>query len=544
VTPPLRGLAAAALVFALACAVYWPQRTHEFLNYDDDLYVTRNAEVQRGLDAVSLRSAFTSVQGANWFPLTRLSWMLDRELQGERAEGFLLTNLLLHALASALLLLALARLTGGLAAPLAVAALFAVHPVHVESVAWVSARKDVLSGVFFMLALLGHAHAAEAPRARGPRAALFASTALGLLAKPVLVTLPCVLLLLDAWPLGRLSRPGRPGAIDPGRLRQAVAEKLPLFALAAVASAATIFAQSRGGTVAPLARLGLGERVGNALVAYVVYLRKLFWPSDLAIFYPHAALPLWKPLLAAAFLLALTVAALRAWPRRGHLLVGWLWFLGVLVPTIGLLQVGSQALADRYLYLPTAGIAIALVWSAAGLAGARGRRAAAVAAFAAVAALAVVTRAQLRHWHDSVALFEHALAVTDDNFVAHAQLGAAFEEQGRLADTIRHYREAVRIRPGYRTAANNLAWLLATSSDPGLRNPAEAVSLAERAVALSEQPDPAVLDTLAVAYAAAGRFADAARTGELALEHTGEPGLQAELRERLALYRAGRAYPD
>jgi tetratricopeptide (TPR) repeat protein len=541
--------ALSALIFALAGAVYLPIRDHEWLNYDDDLYVTRSPELEQGLTGPGVRWAFSSQQGANWFPLTRLSWMLDVELHPNEPGGFLLTNLLLHALASALLFLALSKLTGEVPRSAFAAAVFAVHPLHVESVAWVSARKDVLSGVFCMLALLAYASAARNRGGWPARIALFASLALGLLAKPMLVTLPCVLLLLDAWPLGRLA--GADGTLDPRRGLRALREKWPLFALAAASSWLTLRAQSAGGVVASLDRVSLADRIANAAVSYLVYLRKFAWPSDLAVFYPHpgSQLPLWKPLLAAALLAALTLLARRAWPRRGYLMVGWLWFLGMLVPTIGLVQVGSQALADRYMYLPLAGLAIAFAWGAADLVGTRGRRGSALAAAAllVVALLAGVTRAQLRHWRDSVSLFSHALAVTEENHVAHAYLGAAYQERGRLADTVLHYREAVRIRPDFRTALNNLAWLLATARDPALRDPALAVSLAERAAALSPAPDPSVADTLAAALAAAGRYDEAVRVAEQALaqvEAAGPPELAAGVRARVALYRAGRPYQE
>jgi tetratricopeptide (TPR) repeat protein len=286
-------------------------------------------------------------------------------------------------------------------------------------------------------------------------------------------------------------------------------------------------------------------------VAYVVYLRRFFWPGDLAVFYPHPAggLPAWQVGGAALLLLAASLLAFRAWPRRGHLAVGWLWFLGMLVPMIGLVQVGSQALADRYMYLPLAGLAIALAWTARDAARRRpGRRTAlSVAALLAVGALGAATRWELRHWRDSVALFEHALEVTRDNHVAHAHLGAAYAEQGRIADTIRHYREAVRLRPYYDVALNNLAWLLATARDPSLREPELAVTLAERAVELQKIPDANVLDTLAAAYAAAGRFGDAVRTGERALVWTeveGQLALAEQIRKRLGLYREGRAWSE
>jgi Tfp pilus assembly protein PilF len=417
----------------------------------------------------------------------------------------------------------------------------------VESVAWASERRDVLSGVFWQLGLLAFAFAARGAHPRSAHAALFASFGLGLLAKPSVVTLPFVLLLLDAWPLGRLGRRGR--GIAARALARAFVEKLPLFALSAAACWMTLRAQSAAGVVLALERLPVAERVGNALVAYVVYLRRFLWPSDLAVFYPlsGSGLPFWQPLGAGLLLLALTLLALRAWPRRGYLAVGWLWFLGVLVPMIGLVQVGSQALADRYMYLPLTGLAIALAWGVSDAVGrhARRRTAAACVALLVVGALAWTTRLQLRHWRDSVSLFEHALAVTEGNAVAHTQLGAAYSERGQIGLSIRHYWEAVRLRPDDVIALNNLAWLLATARDPSLRDPAFAVALAERAASLSPIPSPDVLDTLAAAYASAGRFDDAVRTLERALvwsDADAAPAPVKRLRERLGLYRAKRAY--
>ncbi len=539
--------ALAALVFVLASVVYLPIRGHEWLNYDDDLGITHNAELQRGISWEGVGWALTTQHQANWFPLTRLSWLLDLELYGLDAGGFLLTNLLLHALASALFFWALSDLTGERSRSLFAAAVFAVHPLHVESVAWISARKDVLSGVFCMLALIAFAAVARARKPFAAKLALFTSLALGLLAKSTLVTLPCVLLLLDAWPLGRLARGSRNP--DAQRLARALSEKLPLFLLVAAISFVTWHSQSASGAVASFERVSLGDRMANALVAYAIYLRQFGWPSGLGVLYPHpgAGLALWKACLAAALLLGLTLLALRNWPRRGYLAVGWLWFLGMLVPTIGIIQVGSQAHADRYMYLPLAGLAIALAWGAAELLGARRRAAFALLAVFVVASLAITTRLQLRHWHDSVSLFEHTLAVTGENAIAHTQLGAAYAERGRLDETIRHYREAVRIRPDFMKAANNLAWLLATARDPALRDPATAVSLAERALALSRAPNPSVLDTLAAAYAAAGRFDAAVETAQRAVresEASEAPALTQPLRERLALYRERRSFQE
>jgi tetratricopeptide (TPR) repeat protein len=539
-----------ALIFALAAAVFLPVRNHEWLNYDDNVYVTESAPVLAGWNRESVLWAFSSFDGANWFPLTRLSWMLDAERHGIEAPGFLVTNLLLHALASLTLFAALARLTGSPFRSAFVAAVFAVHPLHVESVAWVSARKDPLCGLFFALSLLVYARERERGASFASRAALFACAAFGLMAKPIVVTLPFVLLLLDAWPLGRMRNAAGDGW-DPAKLRAAVAEKWPLFGLVGAFSVITVLAQRSGGAVASLDQLSPTIRLENALVSYAAYLGKAFWPSGLAVFYPHAGDDLSAAAVAGAAALLLAVSAV-AWQQRRarpYLAVGWLWYLGTLVPVIGIVQVGSQAMADRYMYLPLIGLGIAVAW---GITDActrlPGRRPAlALAACAAIAALATTASLQLRHWRDSEALFRHALAVTERNHVAHSYLGAALLERGQTGDAITHFERALTLRPDLLTVANNLAWLLATGSDASHRDPRAAVAVAEQAADLSQRGDPAVLDTLAAAYASAGRFEDATRTLRRAIEisrSAGDAALVAELRQRVALYRARRPYVE
>lgn len=540
-----------AAVFALAVLVFLPIRDHAWLNYDDNVYVTESEPVLSGMSVAGVRWAFSSFDGANWFPITRLSWMLDAEIHGLDAGAFLTTNLLLHALASLALFLALTRLTGSAPRSACVAAIFAVHPLHVESVAWVAARKDPLSGLFFVLALLVYAREAEHGRTPATRIGLIACTALGLMAKPIVVSLPFVLLLLDAWPLGRLSGTGEARRWEPRKLRAAVVEKWPLFALAVVGSVVTILAQGSGGTIASLTQVSLPDRLGNAAVSYVAYLGKVFWPAGLAVFYPHGGgdLGAGSVAVAAAILIAISLGAWQQRRSRPYLAMGWLWYLGTLVPVIGVVQVGSQAMADRYTYLPLIGIAIAVVW---GIAEACARvsarsKAPAVAAAVTVAALAAVATAQVRHWRDSEALFRHALEVTRDNHVAHSYLGTALLARGEPSAAIDHYRTALRIRPDLLTVANNLAWLLATGSDPSLRDPVGAVAAAERAALLTDHDDPAVLDTLAAAYASAGRFEDARRTARRGVELANEAGdaaLVAEISRRLTLYRADRPYVE
>jgi tetratricopeptide (TPR) repeat protein len=537
------------VVFALAVAVFLPIRNHEWLNYDDNVYVTQSDPVRAGWTRESAVWAFSSFDGANWFPLTRLSWMLDAELHGLDAGSFLVTNLLLHALASLALFAALARLTGNAWRSAFVAALFAVHPLHVESVAWVSARKDPLSGLFFALSLLVYAREREHGPSLATRVTLFTCAALGLMAKPIVVTLPFVLLLLDAWPLGRLQSDAASHRWDLVKLRAAVVEKLPLFALVGAFSAVTFLAQSSEGSVASLDQVSPAGRLGNALVSYVAYLGKAFWPARLAVFYPHAGadLPVGEVALAAALLLAVSLGVWRGRRSRPYLAMGWLWYLGTLVPVIGLVQVGSQAMADRYMYLPLIGLGIAVAWGASDACSRLPGRWAVlpVAACAAIAALGVTASLQLRHWRDSASLFRHVLEVTENNHVGHSYLGAALLERGQTGDAIFHYEEALRLRPDSLTVANNLAWLLATGHDASHRDARAAVEFAERAAQLTERRDPAVLDTLAAAYAASGRFSDATRTLRRAIEigrSIGDAELVAELEQRLALYRARRPY--
>jgi tetratricopeptide (TPR) repeat protein len=435
-----------------------------------------------------------------------------------------------------------------------VAAVFALHPLHVESVAWAAARKDTLSGLFFMLALLFYAPGGREDRSPGRIGLVFATLALGLLAKQTLVTLPFVLLLLDDWPLGRLRRADAPERWQPAALRRAVLEKWPLFALVAGMSGVTLVAQRSAGAVADLTQLSLFSRLANAPVAYATYLGKTFWPSGLAVFYPHAArnMPGWKIAAALALLLLLSGLALRAARRHPAFFVGWFWFLGTLVPVIGLVQVGSQSMADRYMYLPLIGLALAVAWEVPELAArwipdARRRRAALAAmACVCVAALGLTTSLQLRHWRDSETLMRHALAVTQSNHIAHAYLGIALLERGEVTAAVAHWRESARLNPNFLEVVNNLAWLLATTPDPDQRDSAGAIELAERASRLAPG-DAAVVDTLAAAYASARRFDDAAQVAQRAhglASQAGEAALAADIGRRLALYRRGLPYVE
>lgn len=454
---------AVAGVVLLTLAVFAPVRHHAFVNYDDTLYVTENPRVQRGLTADGLRWALTATEPSNWHPLTLLSHMLDCELFGLDAGRHHLTSLGLHALNAGLLLLVLHAMTGALGRSAWVAALFAVHPLHVEAVAYVAQRKDVLSTLFWLLTMAAYTRYAARPSA-WRYALVVLCFVLGLMSKPMLVTLPFVLLLLDAWPLGRWGYRREPGGDTPGRGTspwRLLAEKIPLVALSAAASAITFVAQARGGSVGSLTAYPLARRLANALEAYVVYLRKMLWPVDLACFYPYpSGFPAWRLAGAALVLLAVSWLALRSVRRAPYLLVGWLWYLGTLVPVIGVVQVGMQAMADRYTYVPLIGILIMVAWGTPDLlarrAGGRPDLALATLATIIVVVCALASRRQVGHWKDSTALFAHALAVTSDNYLAHNNLGLTLQRDGKLAEAAAQLAEALRIAPDYVDAHFNL----------------------------------------------------------------------------------------
>jgi tetratricopeptide (TPR) repeat protein len=425
-------------------------KDYEFVNFDDETYVTSNPEVRAGLTAKGIAWAFTTFRADNWHPLTWLSLQLDADLYGVNAWGFHLTNVLLHCANAVLLFLILRRMTGALWRSGLVAALFAVHPLHVESVAWIAERKDVLSTLFGMLALGAYLRYAEHPGLARYLLVLLAY-ALSLLAKPMLVTLPFLLLLLDYWPLRRFSLAARdvPAAgptHPPASVRLLVGEKLPLLGLALCSSAITMTAQ--GHLRGTLEEFPLSVRVWNALVAYVRYLGKLLWPSDLAPFYPHSAeqVSTRAAILAGVLLLFLSVLALRAARTKPYLLVGWLWFLGTLVPVIGLVQVGNQAIADRYTYLPSIGLFIILVWGMADVA-ARWRCLELTVALGGLLLLPCLLCSwlQVNYWHDSITLWKHTIDVSPPNASSYLMLGCAFDEKGRIEEAVACYQEALRI---------------------------------------------------------------------------------------------------
>lgn len=437
---------AVALALAIAVTtVLFPVAQLPFISLDDADYVSDNPQVKAGLTWAGIRWAFTTTHACNWHPLTWLSHMADTTLFGPGPLGPHSTNLALHVANAVLLLLLLQRLTGSLWRSACVAALFALHPLRVESVAWVSERKDVLSAFFFLLTLYSYTHYVQRLQHRAVwYAGTLALFALGLLSKPMLVTLPCVLLLLDVWPLGRTTF-----------FKPLLREKLPFFALSAAACFATYYAQHQGGAIRTFMSLPFFQRLENACVAYVQYLGQTFRPVDLAIYYPLPAhWPVTTLFFALALLIALTAGALRQASGKPFIAFGWFWFIGMLVPVIGLVQVGNQSMADRYTYLPSIGLFILLVWGTAELvSNYKIRRVClSLGLSLAVVALGFFTRIQLSHWHDSETLFRHTLAVTHNNFVAHYNLGSALLHLGRANEAIEQFEKALAIHPRYAEA--------------------------------------------------------------------------------------------
>ncbi|MGI9590636.1 MAG: tetratricopeptide repeat protein [Myxococcota bacterium] len=478
---PRRTALACLLLVLMAVAAHGRVVTFDFVSYDDPQLVTERPQMRAGLTLRSLRWAATSNQTANWFPVTRLSHLVDAEFYGMAPGGHHATNLLLHVANALLLFLVLRSLTGAFWRSWLVAALFAVHPLHVETVAWVSERKGVLSTTFWLLATAGYVAWTQRPSA-ARKAATAAWLALGLMSKSMLVTLPCVFLLLDYWPLGRLRHAGD----LPGLIR----EKWPFFALVALSCIATLLAQR----VAMPPELGLLDRLSVAILAPVTYLRQLIWPSGLAVMYPNPYVPSagGEPFGAARLLGALALLAsasfLALWrPGRPWSRVGWLWYLGTLVPVLGIVQVGSQAHADRYTYVPMIGIYLIVAWTAGELVERRPALRSVVSAAAATALvlLGSATAVQARHWRDPVALMERALLAAPDHAIVNQELGRAHLAEGRLQDGLVYLERAVEISPRSVNALMNLAEARRRQGRIG-----ETVALYERALAV--QPGNAI----------------------------------------------------
>jgi Flp pilus assembly protein TadD len=651
---------------AITWLVFGQTLRHDFVNFDDHVYVYENPRIIQGITLDNVIGVFAHLHARNWHPLTSISHMLDCQLFGLNAGGHHFTNVLLHTIAVLLLFLVFHQMTGAFWQSAFVASLFAIHPLHVESVAWISERKDVLSADFFMLTLWAYLRYARGPSI-GRYAVVVFFLGLGLMSKPMLVTLPFVLLLLDYWPLKRTchqnpafrnprSEADTRWRVTSDRMFTLVLEKIPLLVLSTFSCAATLLAQSNSEATDGLDQLPFTWRFNNAVITYVTYVWQMIWPTRLAVFYPHPndQLPFWQVNLAITFLVVCSLLAILLRKQLPYILTGWFWYIGMLVPVIGLVQVGEQARADRYTYLPQIGLYVMIAWAVADLARShRNRRfALAIGAPPAIAALTVCAFVQTSYWKNSEILWTHALAVTSDNDVAHNNLGYlslrrgaldeaishfntalkiregnaashynlgraliennlanALARKGLAADAIPHYEEAVRLRPDYadayynfgsvlfregkiddaimewqkalaiqpydaeahtslgtafgrkgmlreaiteyqqalkvapqnRLAMNNLAWLLATSSDASSRDGTRAVALAREAIQLSSDVDPNFLRTLAAAYAECGRFSEAVATAEQAMQIAtgqGKSGLVNILEKELILYRA------
>ncbi|HUT29688.1 MAG TPA: tetratricopeptide repeat protein [Sedimentisphaerales bacterium] len=524
-----RPAAFAVLSIAMAAAVlatYWPVLKYDFVKYDDDRYITDNRNITGGITPQSLIGAFTESHYYMWHPLTTLTQMLDCQLYGLSAGRHHLTSLLIHLANTLLLFWVLTKMTDAMWPSAFVAAVFGLHPLQVESVAWLSERKNVLSGLFWILTIGAYVRYASRPGLLRLLAVVLVF-ALCIMTKPMVVTLPCVLLLLDYWPLDRLrlkrkaeiqitpaqSQEDLPEIDAPNNSNQGtslpllILEKVPLFILTAVLSIITYNAQKSGGVVSALEKLTLKSRAANAVISYLTYIEKMFWPSGLAVFYPHPAgnFSRTKVVVSAALLVLLTIFFIYFGLRRKYLAVGWLWYVGTLVPVIGLVQVGAQARADRYMYITMIGLLVILAWGVKDLVAKwRHLRIAAVLAAAVVLpAAAVCTRLQLRHFKDSAALFKHALDVTTDNFVMENNYANLLSDTGRIEQAIEHYQKALKLRPRSAEVYTNLGNALMD-----LHKTDEAIEQYKKAVSLA--PDLAVAHhNLARALAQSGANTEA-----------------------------------
>jgi len=561
---------------ALVWFVFGQSSHFPFVNYDDPTYTYEAPQIIAGLSWDGVVWAFTHAHGGNWHPLTTLSHMFDCGVFGLRAGAHHFGNVLLHTSATIALFLVLRRLTGALWRSAFVAAVFAIHPLRVESVVWIAERKDVLSGFFFMLTLAAYLHYTRKPSI-GRYLTMSILFACGLMSKPMLVSLPVVLLLLDYWPLNRGERTEDRGQKFKAEIwLKLFVEKLPLFVLSTASAVATLIAQKRA--IGSFEQLPLSSRISQALLSYLTYIRQMFWPTKLAVFYPHSedGSVLWQVLLAGAALAAITILTFLLRNKRPYLVVGWLWYVCMLIPVIGIVQVGLQGHADRYTYLPQIGLYLGVTWWISELLS-RWRNAPVAlttVAIVIIASLAGASRVQASYWKDSERLWQQTIANTSDNHLAHAHLADLLLRQGRINDAIWHCQEAVRIQPNDTDAQNNLglaylqlgdeadalihfeqsltsnprnlnarcnlAWVLATSSDPSRRNGERAVELATSVAQGPGRGNPTVLRTLAVAYAETGRFSEAIETAQQAIaiaKATGNDGLAADLERNIAAYR-------
>ena len=444
-------------------AIYWQIGSHQFILYDDEEYVLLNSRLQLGFTAENIRWFLTTSHSSNWHPVTWFSHILDVKLFGMNPAGHHLVTVAIHAINSILLFLLMRRMTGSLWRSAAVAALFAVHPLNVESVAWVSERKNVLSTTFFILTLRLYVEYAE-KKSRYIYILAVSVFTLGLMSKQMLVSVPFILLLLDFWPLRRFSLDtcGEPlKQFRPIETRSLLLEKAPFLLLSVIASVIAVISQQR--TIAPLSNTTVAERFANASISCVQYLRKIFWPNDLALFYPFPeSMPVWEIVVSTSTLSAITVAAVRLRSRYPVLFVGWFWFLITLMPVIGIVKIGLQSMADRYAYIPTIGIFTIAVWLLAELAGNIPRRRFILSGITGICiiALSVTAWRQTSCWKDTMTVFSHALKVTERNFIALCTIGRALEKEGKLDEALEKFDEAIEIAPWYEYAKTHQGIIL------------------------------------------------------------------------------------
>jgi Flp pilus assembly protein TadD len=462
-----------SIYFTLAVStllVFWQVRNLGLVGYDDNDYVYKNPHVLNGITADGVVWAFTAGYASNWHPLTWLSLMLDCQLFGPSPGWMHLMNLIFHLANTLLLFAILKKMTGSLWPSAFVAALFALHPMHVESVAWIAERKDVLSTFFLLLTLAAYAGYVSRPSILRYIAALV-MFALGLMAKPMLVTLPFLLLLLDYWPLNRLmpqtitaaGRRGKsaPASDNPPTLYRIIIEKIPFFILASISSVITFLVQRSGGAVSNIDVVSMNDRIANAFLSYAEYMGKMFWPQNLAVFYPlnpAGSIPFWQIAACALLLLVISVLVVRFGRNQRYLFLGWFWFVGTLIPVIGIVQVGSQAYADRYTYISYIGLFIMLAWLAPQLLSKLPQRkiVLGLSMVLVLTALGICAHRQVGYWKNGITLFSHAIKATRNNYVAYNNLGLAYNDIGRAAEAMEDFKQAIKIKPYYAEAHTNL----------------------------------------------------------------------------------------
>jgi Tfp pilus assembly protein PilF len=561
-------------LIAMTLIAFEPIRHNGFVNYDDDKYITANPDIKSGLTWESFGRAFTQSHYFMWHPLTTLSHILDCKFFGLNPVGHHFVGVLIHTVNALLTFWILTKITGATWPSAFVAAVFALHSLQVESVAWAAERKTVLSGLFWFLTIGAYVWYTKRP-VIGRYVLLFVVYGLCIMTKPVVVTLPLVLLLLDYWPLNRLN--------SRRSILTSIIEKIPLFALSAILSAITVIVQRQSEAVVALDTIPLDIRIANTFISCIRYIGKTIWPSRLAVFYPHPLVNLSNLTVAACALLFVLISVISIYVgrRRRYVTVGWLWYVGTLVPVIGLVQSGGQAMANRYMYIPILGLLIIITWFVKEhIANHPRLRYIAAASAVVVLSIAIIfTRIQVKRWENSFTLFEYALRVTENNFLAENNYGAALLEKGRAKEAEAHLRSAIRMYPAffeayanlgsaynqlgkYKSAIrnwtravdlspndasvlNNLAWLLATGEKVSAEDANKAIDFAERVCKITGYKNPHLLDTQAAAYAAAGRFDDAIKTANQAIniaKTKREEKLADEIWGRIRIYQSGQRY--